>query len=198
MGYIRAPGFNRMPIPGEEVLLSIHPYSGIAAQIIDIYYTMSIAGTLCIICDHDICFGPQNKLFDAIAEIQPTVFFAPPSLYEHIYHRLRSTKRQMSGIQKVLLDWSAGTLRDKHLTNNANRIAAARKLNQWQTTVAKNTICKKYKELVGFTKRTVFLSRGAPMSQEVLRFLAGYDIVVHESFGQSENCGMLTANIPKR
>lgn len=154
------------------------------------------AGTLCMICDADL-YNHQDKFFEAIAEVQPTVFFAPPPIYERIYHKLRSTKRQMSGIQRVLLDWSSGTLKEKHL-NNANRIAAARKLNQWQTSVAKNTVCKKYKELLGFSKRTVFLSRGGPMSAEVLRFLAGYDLVIHESFGHSENCGLLTANIPKR
>ena len=33
---------------------------------------------------------------------------------------------------------------------------------------------------------------------QVFKYLAGFDIVVHEMFGQSENCGLLTANIPKR
>jgi acyl-coenzyme A synthetase/AMP-(fatty) acid ligase len=32
----------------------------------------------------------------------------------------------------------------------------------------------------------------------VFKYLAGFDIVVHEMLGQSENCGLLTANIPKR
>lgn len=36
------------------------------------------------------------------------------------------------------------------------------------------------------------------MTRPVLKFLAGFDIVVHESFGQPEHCGVLTANIPKR
>ena len=62
--------------------------------------------------------------------------------------------------------------------------APAKRVAQLQTTVAKNTVCKKYKESMGFTSRTVFLSRGDPMSDEILRFLAGYDILVHESFGQ--------------
>ena len=56
----------------------------------------------------------------------------------------------------------------------------------------------RYKESLGFTARTVFLTKGDPMAREVLKFLSGFDIVVHESFGQAENCGLLTANIPKR
>ena len=64
--------------------------------------------------------------------------------------------------------------------------------------MAKNTICKKYKEVMGFTPRTVFLSRGDPIAKEVLKFLSGFDILIHEGFGQPENAGLLTANIPKR
>ena len=36
------------------------------------------------------------------------------------------------------------------------------------------------------------------LSLQVFKYLAGFDIVVHEMLGQSENCGLLTANIPKR
>ena len=64
--------------------------------------------------------------------------------------------------------------------------------------MAKNAVCKKYKEQLGFSSRTVFLCRGSPLAQDVLKYLAGFDILVHEMFGQSENCGLLSANIPKR
>jgi hypothetical protein len=36
------------------------------------------------------------------------------------------------------------------------------------------------------------------MAAAVLKSLAGYDILVHETFGQAENCGLIAANIPKR
>ena len=114
------------------------------------------------------------------------------------FYSFREMRRKKSGLQKLVLDWSNSALRSKHMSANARRMAPARKLSQWQTSVAKKTICKKYKESLGFSERTVFLSRGDPIAAEVLRFLAGYDIVIHESFGQPENCGLLTANIPKR
>ena len=105
----------------------------------------------------------------------------------------------MSGLQRLFLDWSSTTVRNKHLPGRGpSRLAPARKLSALQTSVAKNTVCKKYKESMGFSNRTVFLSRGGPISKDILKFLAGYDIVIHESFGQSENTGIFTANIPKR
>ncbi|CAB4060694.1 ACSBG [Lepeophtheirus salmonis] len=196
MGLIRAPGFNRMPAPGEEILISVLPLSSISAQIIDIYYTLCVVGTLCISSNKNL-LTQGDAFFDTVFDVQPTVLFAPTLIYERIFHKLRNLKRSMSGIQKIVLDWSSCTLRDKHL-NEQKKIKATRKLNQWQTALAKNTVTKKYKEMLGFTSRTVFFSRGAPMAREVLRFLSGYDIVVHETFGQTENCGLLTANIPKR
>jgi long-subunit acyl-CoA synthetase (AMP-forming) len=123
----------------------------------------------------------------------------------------------MSGIQRLFLDWSNSTVRAKHFSERKRAVSGggggaqatqstqsrilsspANKVSQWQTSVARNTVCKKYKESMGFTSRTVFLSRGDPISDEVLKFLSGYDILIHESFGQSENSGLHTANIPKR
>jgi long-chain acyl-CoA synthetase len=40
------------------------------------------------------------------------------------------------------------------------------------------------------------VSGAAPVSPEVLRFLSGLDIVVHEVYGQSEDCGPTTFNPP--
>ena len=45
LGVIRAPGFNRTPSPGEEVMISFLPLSHISTQLIDIYYMISVAGT---------------------------------------------------------------------------------------------------------------------------------------------------------
>ncbi len=33
-----------------------------------------------------------NVFFEALAEIQPTVFFANPAVYERIYHKLREVR----------------------------------------------------------------------------------------------------------
>ncbi len=198
--------------------MSFLPHAGVASQTIDIYYSMSIAGTLCFF-DLDLLNHP-TAFFEAIEEVQPTVFFGNAVVYERVYHRLKENRKAMSGFQRLFLDWTSSAIRSRHFEkkkynggggggatgaeggdeSQANKLLAspAKKVAQWQTSVARNTVCKKYKESLGFTSRTVFLSRGDPISDEVLKFLSGFDILVHESFGQSENCGLLTANIPKR
>lgn len=83
---------HRLPSPGEEVVLSFLPPCSIASQTIDIYYTMSIAGTLCFTDDYE-----SDAFFDALAEVKPTCFFATPETYERIYHKFRELRRNMSG-----------------------------------------------------------------------------------------------------
>ena len=36
LGVIRAPGFNRLPVPGEEIIMSYLPHSEIASQTVRI------------------------------------------------------------------------------------------------------------------------------------------------------------------
>ncbi len=76
-------------------------------------------------------------------------------------------KRHTSGVQRLILDWSNGALRSKNLQSQSRR-APVRKLSQVRNSLAKNAVGKKYKEQqMGFTNRTVFLCRGAPLAQEV-------------------------------
>merc|ERR1711981_1171976 len=76
LGVIRAPGFNRLPVPGEELIMSYLPHSEIASQTIDIFYTMSIVGTLCFPGEDS---DGASSFFENIADIQPTVFFGAPA-----------------------------------------------------------------------------------------------------------------------
>ena len=70
---------------------------------IDIFYTMSIVGTLCFPGDDMDVTNDTSHFFEAISEIQPTVFFGPPSTYERIYHHFREMKKHTSGENTYLL-----------------------------------------------------------------------------------------------
>ncbi len=64
----------------------------------------------------------------------------------------------MSGLQRLFLDWSSSTLREKHLrgrmsssgqsssssSSTSQHPTRQNKLAQWQTSVAKNTVAKRY------------------------------------------------------
>ena len=72
-----------------ETFLGIsNPDFGTFLQI-DIFYSMSIVGTLCFPDEESDVINDAEAFFEAITEIQPTVFFGPPSAYERIYHHFR-------------------------------------------------------------------------------------------------------------
>ena len=50
----------------------------------------------------------------------------------------------------------------------------------------------------GFKKNCLNFIHCTHLRSYTFYFLSGFDILVHEMFGQSENCGLLSANIPKR
>lgn len=80
LGVIRAPGFNKTPAPGEEVILSFLPLSHISTQLIDIYYIISVAGTS-VFTNRDILHNQQH-FFEALEEIQPSVVYGPPVIFK--------------------------------------------------------------------------------------------------------------------
>ena len=67
LGVIRAPGFNRTPSPGEEVMLSFLPLAHISTQLMDIYYMISVAGTT-VFPGTDILHN-QEHFFAALEEV---------------------------------------------------------------------------------------------------------------------------------
>ena len=85
---------------------------------------MSIVGTLSFPGEDMDVNNDTSHFFEAISEIQPTVFFGPPSAFERIYHHFREMKKHTSGtyINKycpyksaILLEYSSLYLKCKSL-----------------------------------------------------------------------------------
>ena len=68
LGSFRAPGFNQTPAPGEETLMSYLPLSHISSLLIDVYYVITVAGTL-VFPNRELLWD-QNKFFDSLLEVK--------------------------------------------------------------------------------------------------------------------------------
>jgi len=193
LGFIRAPGFNKNPGPGEEILMSYLPLSHISTQMVDVYYLMGVAGTL-VFPGTNVLHDTEN-FFTSIKEVQPTILYGPPVIYERIYHRLIQLRRSASGVERFFLDWSNHTV-SKNQGSTSPR--THNKMGDIQQKIAKNTICKKYKESLGLPAGTLYLCRGGTLQDRLLKHLAGTDIIIHSAYGQSEVTSFLASNSPKR
>ena len=67
LGVLRAPGFNPTPSPGHEVMISFLPLAHISTQLIDIYYLISVAGTL--VFPATLIAHSQESFFAALKEV---------------------------------------------------------------------------------------------------------------------------------
>ena len=192
-------------------MISFSPLAHISAQLIDIYYIISVGGTA--VFPATPILHNQERFFAALKEVlipnfpndthnfhvfqvRPTVVFGQPVVFERIYHKLVEMRRTLSGLQKSIMDWSCGRLmgnQQEHIIPQTDS-----KLGNIQHKIVKNTICRKYKEALGLSPKTIFICRGGALPDRVLQFLSGFDIVVHPAYGQSECCSLLTANVPKR
>ena len=103
-------------------------------------------------------------------------------IFERLYHKLVTMRRSVSGVEKFFIDWSSHQIREKHgdcvTPDPEHRVGI-------QQTIAKKTVCKKYKESLGLGAKTLFLCRGGALPEGVLKFLSGFDIVVHSAYGHT-------------
>ena len=134
-----------------------------------------------------------EKLAENLQEVQPTVFFWVPRVWEKFHAGIAGKLAQATGVKAKLVAWarSVGT-----------QAAAARARGQQPGglayALASKLIFSKLKPAVGLGKARVCVSGAAPISAEVLHFFASLDIVVLEVYGQSEDSGPTTFNHPNK
>ena len=64
-------------------------------------------------------------------------------IYEKIYHRLVNMRQDSTGVEKFFIDWSNTQIREKH--GACVTPEQERKIANIPQTIAKNTVCKKFK-----------------------------------------------------
>ncbi len=169
--------------------LSYLPLSHIAEQMFSLHAPAS-AGSA-------IWFAESmEKVPDNLKEVQPTVLFAVPRIWEKFHAAVSTKLGDAKGAKAKLVAWAMGVGR---------RYNTARGLGQepggwlsFQHTLANKLIYSKVKPLLGVSRARICVSGAAPVSKDVLEYLFGLDVVVMEVYGQSEGSGPTTFNLPGR
>ena len=137
-----------------------------------------------------------EKVPDDIKEVQPTVFFGVPRIWEKFHAGVSAKLRQAEGAKKVLIDWT----RQVCTQVNARRCRGEPigTLLELQYRLADKLVLSKLKPALGLGRARMCISGAAPIAQDVIEFFASLDILVHEIYGQSEDNGPTTFNLPGR
>lgn len=167
--------------------LSYLPLSHIAEQMFSIH--APITGGSCIYFAESI-----EKVPDNLKEVRPTILFAVPRIWEKFHAGLSAKLGEATGLKAKLVAWAMGVGK---AYNTAKHIG--QEPGGWlsfQHQLANKLIYSKVKPAIGLDRARICISGAAPVAKEVIGFLSGLDIVVHEVYGQSEGSGPTTFNMP--
>lgn len=174
-------------IDASDCVLSYLPLSHIAEQMFSIHGSMT-AGYV-------VHYAQSvEKVPDNLKEVQPTVFFGVPRIWEKFHAGISAKMREATGAKASLLAWARGVGTRAAQARMSGRSLGA--LDAMQYRLAQKLIFSKLKPAIGLGRARMCISGAAPIAAEVLQFFASLDIVVHEVYGQSEDSGPATFNRP--
>jgi long-chain acyl-CoA synthetase len=187
--YAGQQGVTLVGLTTSDRSLSYLPLSHIAEQIFTLYAPIS-AGSA-------VSFAQSvDTVPDDLKEARPTVFFGVPRIWEKFQAAIAGKLAQATGSKKLVVRWA----------RSVGRRVAARSMRSQplpptlalEYRLARRLFFSPLKAALGLERGRLFVSGAAPIGREVLEFFASLDIVVHESYGMSENTGCTSINRPGR
>lgn len=170
----------------EDRVLSYLPLSHVAEQIVSIHGPAYVG--------NEVYYATSlEELADNLPEVQPTVFFGVPRVWEKIYDGIQAQLQQASGVKKILANWALSVgergipyrLKDEYPTG----------LLGIQYRLADKLVFSKIRDKIGLGANQLAISGAAPIVPEVLTFFAGINIVIQEVYGQSEGTALTSFNL---
>ena len=176
--------FNLTP---NDVLLSYLPLSHIAEQMFTIHTGATVG--------YAVYFAESlTQLPDNLREVQPTVFFGVPGVWERFRNRVVERLDEAHGARRRIADWAQGVGRRAVALRNEGKEPSGALAAQYR--LADRLVFSKVKPLLGFSRTRIAVSGAAAINKDILEFFSGLDVVIYEVYGQSEGCGPTTFNRP--
>ncbi len=133
-----------------------------------------------------------QKLPENLGEVQPSVFFAVPRVWERFQAGVQAELAKTTGVKAKIADWARGVaMKVTDLRNHGKEPAG---LLAAQYKIADKLVLSKIKQALGLSRAVILVTSAAPISAEVLDFFMSFDLRIQEVYGQSEDCGPSTMN----
>ena len=133
-----------------------------------------------------------EKLADNLKEVQPTVFFAVPRVWERFYAGVTAELGKATGVKAKIAQWATGVAAKTSKLRNEGKEPTGALAAQFK--VADALVLSKVKAALGLSRANVLITAAAPISNELLEFFGTLDIRIQEVYGQSEDTGPSTMN----
>ncbi|MEO0322781.1 MAG: AMP-dependent synthetase/ligase, partial [Myxococcota bacterium] len=170
-------------------MLSYLPLSHIAEQMFSVHGPLTAGAS--IYFARSLETVPED-----LKEVQPTVFFGVPRIWEKFQAGIASKLEDTTGPKAQLMAWARRVGREAMAARQAGRALGPAQALQYR--LADRLIFSKLKPAIGLGRAKVCVTGAAPISAEVLEFFASLDVLVQEVYGQSEGSGPTSFNRRER
>jgi long-chain acyl-CoA synthetase len=175
-----------LEINDKDEQLSFLPLCHILERLLSILVPLKSCGTVNFVEGPDTV--PEN-----IRELSPTIFIAVPRIWEKFYSAIQLQVKDATRFGK----WAY------HIAENIGKWASSYKINRKPVPLLLSAIfCFAQKTVLNNILRMMGLDRlrwagtgAAPISPDLIRWYLSMGIEMFEAYGQTECCGVATANI---
>lgn len=174
--------------PGDSAV-SYLPFSHIAEQMVSILAAVTTGYQI-----YFAQYPPQDHLNENLKEIQPTLVFGVPRIWERFQAGVATNLGHATGAKAQIAHWAQGVGNKSSALKNQGKEPSGMLGLQYK--IANKLVFSKVKAALGFTNMRLGVTAAAPISPDILQFFANLDIFVYELYGQSEGTGPTTTNRP--
>jgi long-chain acyl-CoA synthetase len=170
-----------------DVVLSYLPLSHISEQ------AFSVHGH--VTAGYQIYFAESlEKVPDNLKEVQPTMFFGVPRIWEKFHSGIAAKLREAPPARRFVAETAMRIARAYGAARNEGRMPHP--LLQAAHGVADRLVLSKIKQAIGLGRARYCVSGAAPIAPGVLDFFLGLDLPIYEVYGQSEDTGPTSITRP--
>ncbi|XP_039077291.1 long-chain-fatty-acid--CoA ligase ACSBG2-like [Hyaena hyaena] len=173
----------KSPPEKQEVLVSYLPLSYLAAQLFDMWLSISVAGAL-YFAQPDALRG---SLIDTLREVKPTIFYGVPWVWDRLLDTLKSSQLASTPLRRRVDKWAMW------LGLRANR---RRMLEQAHPplcfSVAKKLTFNLARRFLGLHRCRHYFNLGAGLPGATLEYFLSLNMPIRELYGLAESTGIHT------
>lgn len=164
------------------------PFAHIAERMLGIYLPCHRASHV------HLCADPA-RVGEVVRKVRPAQFFGVPRVWEKLSAAVRAVLSLMPADQRAVIDQAFEVARE-HVGYRERGETPPAELEK-RYTRAREDVLLPMLAAGGLNRVTWSASASAPMPAEVVRFWAGFGIVIMDAWGLTETTGVATSNSPR-
>ncbi|CAL9588604.1 Long-chain-fatty-acid--CoA ligase FadD15 [Streptomyces sp. enrichment culture] len=164
------------------------PFAHIAERMLGIYLP-------CHRASHVYLCADPTRVGEVVRKVRPAQFFGVPRIWEKLSAAVRAVLSLMPAEQRAVIDQACEVARE-HVGYRERGEQPPAALEE-RYVRAREEVLRPLLAAGGLDRVTWSASASAPMSVDVVRFWAGFGVVVMDAWGLTETTGVATSNSPK-